>query len=55
MADMMFYAAPLRQTRGGVANTVENVEVGTTASRGENGAGHSAIWLEHGADNLVQK
>jgi hypothetical protein len=36
-------------------NTFADVEIASTKSRGKEGAGHRAIWLEHGAENLVTR
>lgn len=40
---------------GSMFNTVSDVEITTSADRGKHGAGHRAIWLEHGAENLVTR
>ena len=45
----------LNPGRGAIATTITNVEIGTTKPRGPDGAGHRAVWLEHGADNLVSQ
>ncbi|KAI8465107.1 MAG: pectin lyase fold/virulence factor [Monoraphidium minutum] len=40
---------------GAVATTIDGLEVGTTSDRGKHGAGHRAVWMEHGADNLLTR